>query len=270
MTIRVMTIAGSDSGGGAGIQADLKTFQNLGVFGMSAITALTAQNTLGVQDIHAVPSRFVECQMRSVFSDIGIDAVKTGMLLNASIIRIVAGTLREFNMANIVVDPVMVSKSGARLLKKEAESALSRDILPLAMIVTPNLDEASVITGREITNLKEMKESAEVIMRMGARAVLIKGGHRKGDASIDLFFDGDEFMEYTSPRLDISHTHGTGCTLSAALAAYIGMGKPLREAVGLAKEYVTEAIRHAHSIGHGISPVNHLWMKRHSQKGSLT
>jgi hydroxymethylpyrimidine/phosphomethylpyrimidine kinase len=270
MTVRVLTIAGSDSGGGAGIQADLKTFQNIGVFGMSAITALTAQNTLGVQDIHAVPAEFVECQIRSVLSDIGADTVKTGMLLNSSIIRVVAQMLKEFKISKTVVDPVMVSKSGARLLKNEAEKALIEEILPLALIITPNLDEASVITGREIMDLKAMKEAAKKIVNMGAGSALIKGGHLKGGKAIDLFFDGHDFKEYESPRIETPHTHGTGCTLSAALAAFLGMGKSLQESVGLSKEYVTEAIRLSQPIGHGTSPVNHLGMRNYSQKGSLT
>jgi hydroxymethylpyrimidine/phosphomethylpyrimidine kinase len=270
MVKRVLTIAGSDSGGGAGIQADLKTFQNLGVFGMSAITALTAQNTIGVQGIWEVPSSFLELQIRSVLSDIGADAVKTGMLFSRDLIETVGRVLPEYPLDILVVDPVMVSKSRARLLKEEAIEALKKRIIPLATIVTPNLDEAEALTGREVRTLKQMEDAAQAIIRLGCRSVLIKGGHLQSETASDIFYDGTRSILFEAPFIPTPHTHGTGCTLSSSLAAYLSLGNSLPEAIRLAKDYVTEAIRTAAAIGHGFSPVNHLAHGRDLQSGSLT
>ncbi len=270
MIKRVLTIAGSDSGGGAGIQADLKTFQNLGVFGMSAITALTAQNTLGVQGIWEVSPAFLELQIRSVLSDIGADAVKTGMLFSRDLIETIGRVLREYAPGILVVDPVMVSKSRARLLKEDAIEALKTHIIPLATIVTPNLDEAEALTGREVRIFEQMEDAARAILQLGCRSVLIKGGHLQSDNATDIYFDGTRSILFETPFISTPHTHGTGCTLSSSLAAYLALGHPPAEAVRLAKDYVTEAIRTATALGHGFSPVDHLAHGRGSQTGSPT
>lgn len=267
---KALTIAGSDSGGGAGIQADLKTFHNFGVYGASALAALTAQNTLGVQGVWAVPPEFLELQIRSVLSDIGADAIKTGMLFNAPLISAAARVLREYSDIPLVIDPVMVAKGGSRLLLDEAIAALKEQLLPRADVVTPNIDEASVLTGSPIHNEEEMKDSAEQIMRMGAKAVLIKGGHLKENEAVDIFFDGNTWERFESPRIQTRHTHGTGCTLSAAITASLAKGCSLMESIRRAKEYITEAIRGAQPIGQGIAPVNHLLPALSSHKGSLT
>ncbi len=206
---KALTIAGSDSGGGAGIQADLKTFAALGVYGASAITAITAQNTRGVTAIHEVPPDVVAAQIRAVLEDIGADAVKTGMLSSAPIIVAVAGELRRFGMWRLVVDPVMVAKSGHHLLRPEAVQALREDLLPLAYVVTPNLPEAEVLAGRKLEDDAAIREAARAIREMGARHVVIKGGHRAGPA-VDLWFDGRSFREFAAERVDTPHTHGTG------------------------------------------------------------
>lgn len=265
-----LTIAGSDSGGGAGIQADLKTFHNFGVYGASAIAALTAQNTLGVQGVWAVPPEFLELQIRSVLSDIGANSIKTGMLFNASLISAAARVLREYPNIPLVIDPVMVAKGGSRLLLDEAIAALKEELLPRADIVTPNIDEASALTGASIHNEEEMKKSAEQILRMGAKAVLIKGGHLKEKSALDIFYDGKRWERLESPRIETPHTHGTGCTLSAAITASLAKGCSLMESIRAAKNYITEAIRGAQPIGRGIAPVNHLSPALSSHKGSLT
>jgi len=256
VTPRVLTIAGSDSGGGAGIQADLKTITLLGGYGMSAVTALTAQNTLGVFGIQEIPPEFVEKQLEAVLTDIGADAAKTGMMGGSSVLKVVCRKLRKFRIPNLVVDPVMVSKNGARLLNPEAEDALRRELIPLATVVTPNIPEAEVLTGRKIRTAKEVREAAVRIRKMGARHVLIKGGHLRG-AAIDLLYDGDRFQEFEEERVQTPHTHGTGCTLSAAIAVELGKGKGLRESVAAAKRFLTAAIRMAAPLGHGRGPVNH-------------
>jgi len=253
---RVLTIAGSDSSGGAGIQADLKTITLLGGYGMSAVTALTAQNTLGVAGIQETPPAFVAQQLEAVLTDIGVDAAKTGMLSSSAILRVVCQKIRAFRVANLVVDPVMVSKNGARLLSPEGEDALRKELIPLARIITPNIPEAEVLAGRKIRNPKEMREAAVQIRKMGARNVLIKGGHLRGPA-LDLLFDGKRFFEFVSERIETPHTHGTGCTLSAAIAVELGKGQPLREAIGAAKQFISLAIRLAVPLGHGRGPVNH-------------
>jgi hydroxymethylpyrimidine/phosphomethylpyrimidine kinase len=254
---RALTIAGSDSGGGAGIQADLKTFAALGVYGMSAITAITVQNTLGVQDALEVPSGIVEGQIDAVVEDIGVDAVKTGMLSGPEIIEAVAERARHWGL-RLVVDPVMVAKGGAALLRPDAVQTLRTALLPLAEVVTPNLYEAEVLTGRQIENLEQMREAARAIHAMGPRHVVVKGGHRTGEP-IDVLFDGERFVELRGERIDTPHTHGTGCTFSAAITAFLARGWPVEHAVSRAKRYITEAIRHAPGLGHGHGPVDHFW-----------
>jgi hydroxymethylpyrimidine/phosphomethylpyrimidine kinase len=256
---RAMTIAGSDSGGGAGIQADLKTFQALGVYGSSAITAVTAQNTLGVRAVHEIPTRIIADQIDAIVEDIGVDAAKTGMLSSAEIITTVADRIRHWRVERLVVDPVMVATSGDRLLREDAVQALLRELLPLALVLTPNLPEAEVLVGRRLESDAEIREAAREIVAMGSRSVLMKGGHRQGDAT-DILFDGREFHRFTAERIDTLNTHGTGCTLSAAIAAGLATGMELVDAVGAAKRYVTEAIRHSRPLGGGHGPVAHDWL----------
>ncbi len=266
---RALTIAGSDSGGGAGIQADLKTFSALGVFGTSALTALTAQNTTGVFAVHEVPPEVVAAQIDAVVEDIGVDAAKTGMLSSAPIIEAVADRVRHHRIGNLVVDPVMVAKSGAPLLRPEAQDALRREILPLAAVVTPNLPEAETLLGRTIRDLAGMREAARALRDLGPRAVLVKGGHLQGDA-VDVLYDGEEFEELRAPRVPSSYTHGTGCVLSAAIAAYLSKGLPVREAVRRGKEFVTEAIRYGLPLGKGVGPCNPLfrWLRGKGEVGA--
>lgn len=252
---RIMTIAGSDSGGGAGIQADLKTITVLGGYGMSAITALTAQNTLGVQGVHPVPVDFIKLQMETVLSDIGADAAKTGMLATPDIVKVVAEELKRFKVELLVVDPVMVAKSGDALLSKDARETLKEILLPLAYLVTPNLPEASALCGFPVKDLDGMKEAAKVIRSMGSRYVLIKGGHLEKEA-VDLLFDGEGFESYEAPRLPTRNTHGTGCTYSAALATLLSQGLPVHDAVAEAKRFITRAIRQGLNIGSGHGPTN--------------
>ena len=251
-----LTIAGSDSGGGAGIQADLKTFARFGVFGTSAITSVTAQNTLGVRAIHDIPPGIVGEQIDAVLSDIGADAVKTGMLSNSAIVKTVTEKLAQYGVRNLVVDPVMVAKGGERLLRDEAVEALKENLLPLALIVTPNTEEAAVLAGFAVNDEKEMERAARVIHGLGPKYVLVKGGHLQGDA-VDILYDGERFKRYSSERIDTRHTHGTGCTYAAAIAANLALGKDAGEAVGISKRYITAAIRSAPRIGGGRGPVNH-------------
>jgi hydroxymethylpyrimidine/phosphomethylpyrimidine kinase len=252
---RILTIAGSDSGGGAGIQADLKVITLLGGYGMSVVTALTAQNTRGVWAIHEVPPSFVEKQIDVVLSDIGADVVKTGMLANREIVEVVAQKIKQYRMRKVVVDPVMVAKGGASLLRNEAEEALIRRMIPLALVVTPNLYEASVLTGRRVRSLAEMKKAARQIHRMGAKNVVVKGGHLKSDAT-DLFFDGRTYEEMRGPRIETKNTHGTGCTFASATATFLARGLSVPEAVRKAKTFVTMAIRSGLSLGKGTGPTN--------------
>jgi hydroxymethylpyrimidine/phosphomethylpyrimidine kinase len=251
-----LTIAGSDSGGGAGIQADLKTFSALGVFGMSALTAITAQNTLGVTGVFELPPEIVAAQIDAVVTDIGVDAAKTGMIANSEIIRVVAAKVREHAISTLVVDPVMIATSGDRLLREEAVEALRTELLPLATVVTPNLPEAGVLVGREVASLAEMREAARTIVGLGARSVVVKGGHMAGDAT-DVFFDGERFVELPARRIETTSTHGTGCTLASAIAALLARGEPLEAAISQAKAYVTAAIERAFPLGHGHGPVHH-------------
>lgn len=255
MLPRVLTVAGSDSGGGAGIQADLKTIALLGGFGMSAITALTAQNTLGVIEVHEVPADFVAQQMEVVISDIGVDALKTGMLGNSAIVRAVCQKICQHGISKVVVDPVMVAKNGERLLSPAAEEVLRRELLPLAQVITPNLPESEALTKRKISGLKGMREAAARIHKMGARNVLVKGGHLSGEAT-DVFFDGRKFYELNGGRISTPHTHGTGCTMSAAIAVELAKGCPALKAVEKAKAFVSSAIQFSLPLGHGQGPVN--------------
>jgi hydroxymethylpyrimidine/phosphomethylpyrimidine kinase len=254
---KAMTIAGSDSGGGAGIQADLKTFHQLGVYGTSAITAVTAQNTLGVAGVYPLPTEAVTQQIREVLRDIGADAAKTGMLFDAAIIRAVAEEVRAFRLEKLVVDPVMIAKGGAKLLLDEAIDALKTHLLPLAEVVTPNLPEAECLTGMTIRTPADMREGAKAIHALGARHVLMKGGHLDGEEIVDMLYDGQAFYEMTHSRIHTRHTHGTGCTFSAALTAELAKGKPLVEAVERANRFIVEAIATAPQIGGGHGPTNH-------------
>ncbi|MCS7234534.1 MAG: bifunctional hydroxymethylpyrimidine kinase/phosphomethylpyrimidine kinase [Armatimonadota bacterium] len=270
MTVpRALTVAGSDSGGGAGIQADLKTFSALGVFGMSALTALTAQNTTGVYAVHEVPPEVVAKQIDVVVEDIGVDAAKTGMLSSAPIIEAVADRVRHHRLDRLVVDPVMVAKSGAPLLHPEAQEALRAHLLPLALVITPNLPEAEALLGRRIEGHHQMRDAAKALRDLGPRTVLLKGGHLRGDP-VDVFYDGEEFEELHAERVATRHTHGTGCVLSAAIAAYLSQGLSVRQAVRKGKEFVTEAIRHGLPLGKGVGPCNPLfrWLRPSGETGS--
>jgi hydroxymethylpyrimidine/phosphomethylpyrimidine kinase len=257
---RALTIAGSDSGGGAGIQADLKTFSVLGVFGMTAITAVTVQNTKGVAAYEALSPETVGQQIRAVANDIGVDAAKTGMLADAAIVEAVAEAVSETGIPNLVVDPVFMSKHGHALLAEDAVGAIRTRILPLAALVTPNLPEASGLVGHDVRTRDDMRRAADEIVALGARAGLVKGGHAEGaaDAS-DLFLAGSTEEWLSAERIDTPNTHGTGCTLSAAIAAHLARGATLLEAVRAGKVFVTEAIRHALALGAGIGPVDQLW-----------
>lgn len=254
---RVLTIAGSDSGGGAGIQADLKTITVLGGFGMSVITALTAQNTMGVHGIFDVPPEFVARQFDAVLTDIGVDAAKTGMLAQEHILRVVIDKIREYHIEKLVVDPVMVAKGGSLLIRGDVMDLLKTDLIPLAYVITPNIPEAEVLAEMTIKTADDMKDAARRIFAMGARHVIVKGGHLEG-AALDVFYDGSSFHEFTAERITTQNTHGTGCTFSAALATGIAQGKAVPEAVGQAKDYITEAIRYSFSLGSGHGPTNHL------------
>jgi hydroxymethylpyrimidine/phosphomethylpyrimidine kinase len=252
---RILTIAGSDCGGGAGIQADLKAITLLGGYGMSVLTAVTAQNTVGVQGIHEIPARFVEKQIDSVLSDIGADAIKTGMLVNQEIIEVVSKKIRQYKVKKVVVDPVMVSKSGRSLLRKGAQDALVRKLIPLAWVITPNLAEASALTGLKINSVKEMKEAARVIHKLGAKHVVVKGGHLKG-TPVDLLYDGRNFCELKGLRIKSKNTHGTGCTFASAIATLLARGERVDEAVRKAKTFIAMAIESGLNLGKGAGPVN--------------
>jgi hydroxymethylpyrimidine/phosphomethylpyrimidine kinase len=256
---RALSIAGSDSGGGAGIQADLKTFSALGVFGMTAITAVTVQNTKGVSGFEELSPHTVAEQIRAVAGDIGVDAAKTGMLSSTPIVEAVAEAIGESRIPFLVVDPVFVSKHGHPLLADDAVDALREAILPLATIVTPNLPESAGLAGFEVVTRDDMRRAATAILGLGPRAVLVKGGHLDDDRATDLFVDGTDEQWIDAERIETPHTHGTGCTLSAAITAHLARGDPLLDAVRAGKAFVTEAIRHARPLGEGIGPVDHLW-----------
>jgi hydroxymethylpyrimidine/phosphomethylpyrimidine kinase len=253
---KALTIAGSDSGGGAGIQADLKTFSAFRVFGMSALTAVTAQNSLGVQGVFNLPPEFVVRQIDSVLSDFGADAVKIGMLSTAAIAEAVAERLRTHRQERIVVDPVMIAKSGDPLLQPDARAALIRAVLPLADVVTPNLHEASALAGIPVDSEADMEEAARRILALGPRTVLVKGGHLK-DAATDILWNGKDLTRFTAPRIDSPNTHGTGCTFSSGIAAGLARGRPLGDAIREAKAYVTAAIREGFAAGRGVGALRH-------------
>lgn len=252
-----LTIAGSDSGGGAGIQADLKTFHAFGVFGTSAITAITAQDTRGVHDVHAIPVATVRRQIEVVVADLSPAAVKTGMLATAELVEAVAEAIDALALRNFVLDPVMVATSGDRLLDRDAESAVRELLLPLAVVVTPNLDEARLLTGREIADETAMRQVAEALVARGARAALVKGGHLEGEEVVDVLVDQEGSRSWRRPKLKTTSTHGTGCTLSAAIAAGLAHGRPLRAAVGDALDFAHRAIAEAPGLGGGNGPLNH-------------
>ena len=257
---RVLTIAGSDSGGGAGIQADLKTFAALGCYGMTAITALTAQNTKGVQGIHGIPAEFLKGQIQSVMDDIGVDAIKIGMLHAPEIVDVVAWAIDHYKLKNVVLDPVMVATSGDRLIASETVQVLVRELFPRATLITPNLDEAVLLLGRDISDANVLESAGRDLLAMGARAVLLKGGHLPGDDLIDLLVQPNTPSErLSSRRIHSNNVHGTGCTLSSAIAAYLALGMGLSEAVHCARQFIVQAIAHGADIttGHGHGPLNH-------------
>ena len=256
---RALTIAGSDSGGGAGIQADLKTFAAHGVYGTSVLTALTAQNTQGVAGVHTVPAEFVTLQIETVVVDIGCDAVKTGMLATAAIVEVVAAAVEALDLPNLVVDPVMVAKGGDRLLDDDAVHAVSTTLLRLARLVTPNVPEAEVLAEMAVESVDDMREAARRILRLGPKAVIIKGGHLGGEDSIDLLVEAGREVALKARRLHVRSTHGTGCTFAAAIAARLALGDSLDTAARGAKEYVTGAMGHGIDVGGGHQPLGHFW-----------
>lgn len=257
---RVLSVAGSDPGGGAGIQADLKTVTVLGGFGMSVVTAITVQNTLGVRAIYPLPPDLVASQFDAVATDIGVDAVKTGMLPNREIMAVVVRKIREYDLTKVVVDPVLAAKRGEILMSSDTITMLREELLPQALVVTPNIPEAEVLSGLTIASREDMRKAALIIYRTGVGNVVIKGGHLPGmkDDCLDILYDGDSFYEFSSPRIDTKDTHGTGCTFASAMATLLAGGSNIRGAVTGAKDYVTAAIRHAWRLGGGQGPVNHL------------
>lgn len=258
-----LTIAGSDSGGGAGIQADLKTFAAHGIFGTSAITAITAQNTVGVAAVHVLPADLVTAQIEAVASDIHVSATKIGMLATAAIVESVAAAIAELQLPLVVVDPVMIAKSGDRLLDEDAVAAIRQELLPRSLVVTPNIPEAEALAGRPIASLDDRKDAARRIQKLGPSAVVVKGGHGDGPELVDLLFDGREFHEFKTARIDTRNTHGTGCTFASAIAAHLAVGNRLVDAVGSAQAYVAGAIRHGLAIGRGHGPLDHFWNTGH-------
>jgi len=260
---KVLTIAGSDSGGGAGIQADLKTMTVHQVYGASVITAVTAQNTMGVQDVKTLSSQAVSSQLESVLKDIEFSAVKTGMLANSKIIEEVALKIKKYSLSRLVVDPVMVATSGDLLLKKESVDTYKQKLFPLAEIITPNLHEAKVLAGVEFEKNIKPKQLAEELIKYGSKYVLIKGGHKSEKKrlkkAVDLLYDGSHFTKFEADYIQTNNTHGTGCTLSAAIASNLAKGLGMEESVAKAKAYLTEAIKNNFTVGRGNSPVNHLW-----------
>ena len=254
----VLTIAGSDTCGGAGIQADLKAFSAQGTYGMSVITAVTVQNTQGVFGCQDITPDIIKGQIDAIFTDINVSAVKVGMVSQIETIHAIADKLEQYQAKNVVVDPVMISKSGFDLMQPDAKETLIKRLIPLAYVVTPNLPEAEVITGMKIDNLEGMEKAAREIYKMGAKNVLIKGGHLENDAT-DLLFDGEKIIALKSDRIPTKNTHGTGCTLSSAIAANLAKGKSVEEAVRISKNYITVAIEHALDIGKGVGPTNHFY-----------
>jgi hydroxymethylpyrimidine/phosphomethylpyrimidine kinase len=257
-----LTIAGSDSGGGAGIQADLKTFHAFGCFGTSALTAVTVQNTRGVSGVHPIPVDVVRAQIAAVADDLPPAACKTGMLATAELVRAVAEAIRAHGLPNYVLDPVMVATSGDRLLDESAEETIMAELLPLAACATPNLDEAALLVGAPVEDVEGMRRAARILVERGARSALLKGGHLRRDTMVDVLFDGRDWHEWRRPRLDTRSTHGTGCTLSAGIAAGLAHGRPLRQAVEDALDYVQRAMAAAPGLGGGHGPLNHLVLGR--------
>lgn len=257
---RILSIAGSDPGGGAGLQADIKTVTVLGGFGMTVVTALTVQNTLGVQEVQAVPPDFVSQQFDALIEDIGIDAVKTGMLPNGAIIQVVIDKIRHYGLSRLVVDPVMAAKGGEPLMDDATIPLLRDELLPLALVATPNIPEAEILSGIIITCPEDMKKAARIIQRSGVTNVVIKGGHlpTRTRESVDILYDGRNFHEFRAPRIDTRDTHGTGCTFASAIATLLALGKDVPEAVAGAKQYITVAIRRSWRLGKGQGPLNHL------------
>lgn len=261
---KALTIAGSDSGGGAGIQADLKTFQELGAYGMSVITAVTAQNTFGVQGVYPLEADAIGRQLDSIGEDLPPDALKTGMLFSAETIRLVAARIKKYGWSNLVVDPVMVAKGGSTLLQREAIQSLVQDLLPLALVTTPNIPEAELLAGMTIRSLQDRKDAARRIYAMGSRYVIVKGGHDATNQGqvVDLIYDGNSFDYLESKRIDTVHTHGTGCTFSAALTAELAAGKSVQDAIAVAKRFIQAAIEDGLGIGGGHGPTNHFAYRR--------
>ena len=257
---RVLSIAGSDSGGGAGIQADLKTFAALGCYGMTAITALTAQNTVGVQAIHAAPASFLKAQLQSVLDDIGVDAVKIGMLHSPELVEVVAWAIDEYKLKQVVLDPVMVATSGDRLIAEETVEVLVKQLFPRALLVTPNLDEAALLLGRPLQNTESLQPAAQALIDLGAQAVLLKGGHLPGETVVDVLQQGGQHaLTHAAPRIHSRNVHGTGCSLSSAIAANLALGASLDQAVAKARSFIHQAIlQGAHvKTGQGHGPLNH-------------
>ncbi|MGH7254264.1 MAG: bifunctional hydroxymethylpyrimidine kinase/phosphomethylpyrimidine kinase [Nitrospirales bacterium] len=256
---QVLTIAGSDSGGGAGIQADLKAMSANGVFGMSVITSITAQNTKCVTSVFDLPVSIIEAQLDAIFDDFEVAAVKTGMLSSSAIVDTVSRKLAQHQVANLIVDPVMVAKSGQALLQPDAVEKVKTALIPQALLVTPNIQEAERLSGMTIKTLADARQAAKAIHKLGCRHVLVKGGHLLAEKGTDLLYDGRFFNVYKGEYIDTPHTHGTGCTYASAIAAQLGKGKTLPDAVSAAKTYITEAIRHGLAIGHGKGPTNHFY-----------
>lgn len=266
MVKKALTIAGSDSSGGAGIQADLKTFSALGVYGMSVITSVTAQNTIGVIAVEDISVEGVSKQIDAIFSDIEVDAVKIGMVSNIKIIKKVVESIKKWNIKKIVLDPVMVSESGSILLQKDARSVLKRELIPLADLITPNLYEASLLLERSINTIKDMEMAAIDLKKLGCRSVMVKGGHLKSDSgksmsqrAIDIYYDGKNIYRYEEDRVNTENTHGTGCTYSSAIVSYLAKGLKMEEAIGQAKKYITAVIKNSIDIGQGPGPTNHFY-----------
>ncbi|WP_425449606.1 bifunctional hydroxymethylpyrimidine kinase/phosphomethylpyrimidine kinase [Dethiothermospora halolimnae] len=255
---KALTIAGSDSCGGAGIQADIKTFSALGVYGMSVITSVTAQNTQGVFAVEDMSMEIIGKQIDAIFDDIIVDGVKIGMVSKTDTIKVIAEKLKKYSAKNIVLDPVMISKSGFDLLKSEAKDTLINELLPLATIVTPNIPEAEVISGEDIKTIGDMESVSKSISKMGPRYVLLKGGHLDGDA-IDVLYDGENIHHFNSKRIATKNTHGTGCTLSSAITSYLAKGYSIKDAIKNAKDYITNAIKYSLDIGKGVGPTNHFF-----------
>lgn len=255
MAKHVLTIAGSDSGGGAGIQADLKVFSALGTYGMSVITAVTAQNTERVLAIQEIDPEIVKAQLEAIFTDIRVDAVKVGMVFSAEIAKVIADSFRKYRPSKVVVDPVMIAKSGDRLLREDAIETLKTELFPLATLITPNLPEAEALLGRSISSIDEMRSASKELSQLYQTQVLLKGGHLPGKA-IDILSSGRTFI---AERIDTKHTHGTGCSLSSAIAAHLALGYPLEEAIERSKRYISEAIQYAFPIGKGHSPIHHFY-----------